>query len=103
MEDYDPEIADHQKRVALLAYGIGERAHEKALTLLRGNLDKLALLANTLLERETLDGDEMDRVLRGEKLEPIQRVESGPNVDTPVAPPALICGRGGNPGGPRHF
>ena len=35
--------------------------------------DKLHLLANTLLERETIDGDQMDRVLRGETLGPILR------------------------------
>ncbi|MFN8586782.1 MAG: ATP-dependent zinc metalloprotease FtsH [Candidatus Eisenbacteria bacterium] len=64
-----------------------ERAHEKAIELLKGSLDKLHLLANTLLERETLDGDEMDRVLRGEKLEPIQRHDSsGPTADAPVTP-----------------
>ncbi len=50
-----------------------ERAHEQALQLLRANLDKLHLLANTLLERETIDGDQMDRALRGEKLEPMPR------------------------------
>jgi cell division protease FtsH len=50
-----------------------ERAHEQALQLLRANLDKLHLLANTLLERETIDGDQMDRVLRGEVLAPAPR------------------------------
>ena len=51
-----------------------ERAYNKAESLLRENMDKLTLLANTLLEREVLDGQEMDRVLRGEKLDPIQPV-----------------------------
>jgi ATP-dependent metalloprotease FtsH len=49
-----------------------ERAHSKAKSLLEQNLDKLHLLANSLLEREVLDGDEMDRLLRGETLEPIR-------------------------------
>jgi cell division protease FtsH len=82
---------DYSEQTAVLidqeVRAIVERAHEKALTLLKNNMDKLALLANTLLERETLDGDEMDRVLRGEKLEPIQRGDSGPSADAPVAPP----------------
>jgi cell division protease FtsH len=47
---------------------IVERAYEKASMLLRDNLDKLHLLANTLLEREVVDGDEMDRLLKGETL-----------------------------------
>ncbi len=50
-----------------------EVAHAKALSLLKDNLEKLHLLANTLLERETIDGDQMDRVLRGETLEPPPR------------------------------
>jgi cell division protease FtsH len=68
---------------------IVEKAHERAVELLTGNQDKLHLLANTLLERETLDGDEMDRVLRGETLEPQKRDDSGPSADAPVAPPAV--------------
>jgi cell division protease FtsH len=49
-----------------------ETSYNGAMQLLRDNMDKLHLLANTLLEREVLDGDEMDRVLRGEKLEPLR-------------------------------
>ena len=50
---------------------IVERAYNKALELLRENIDKLHLLAKTLLEREVLDGDQMDRLLKGEELDPI--------------------------------
>ena len=74
------ELIDQEVR------SIVERANEKSIELLKGNIDKLTLLANTLLERETLDGDEMDRVLRGEKLEPMQRSDSGPSADAPVTP-----------------
>jgi ATP-dependent metalloprotease FtsH len=49
-----------------------ETAYNRAHQVLKDNIDKLHLLANTLLEREVLDGDEMDRVLRGEKLEPLR-------------------------------
>jgi len=49
-----------------------ETSYNSAMQLLRDNMDKLHLLANTLLEREVLDGDEMDRVLRGEKLPPVR-------------------------------
>jgi cell division protease FtsH len=70
--------------------GIIEHAHARALQLLKVNLDKLHLLANTLLERETMDGDEMDRVLRGEKLEPVPRSADldGPEESGPPAAPA---------------
>jgi ATP-dependent metalloprotease FtsH len=49
-----------------------ETSYNSAMQLLRDNMDKLHLLANTLLEREVLDGDEMDRVLHGEKLPPMR-------------------------------
>jgi ATP-dependent metalloprotease FtsH len=49
-----------------------ESSYNLAMQVLRDNMDKLHLLANTLLEREVLDGDEMDRVLRGEKLPPLR-------------------------------
>jgi cell division protease FtsH len=55
-----------------------EGAYNQAQRLLSENLDKLHLLANTLLEREVLDGEEMNRVLRGEKLEPLKPVEPEP-------------------------
>jgi ATP-dependent metalloprotease FtsH len=65
-----------------------ERAYNKAESLLRDNMDKLTLLANTLLEREVLDGDEMGRLLRGEKLPPIKPVETDPQPGPPPVEPA---------------
>ena len=50
------------------------------------NLDKLHLIANTLLEREVLDGDQMDRLLRGEKLEPLRPVEPDQEAPAPRRP-----------------
>jgi len=51
---------------------IVEAAEKKATELLSANIDKLHLLASVLLEKEILDGDEIDRILRGEKLEPVR-------------------------------
>ena len=81
-KDYSEETAvliDQEVR------GIVERAHARALQLLRDNLERLHLLANTLLERETIDGDQMDRVLRGEKLEPL------PRPSEPTEPPTAVA------------
>jgi len=64
---------------------IVERAYNKAVSVLRDNLDKLHLLANTLLERESLDGDEMDRVLKGETLPPLTNKDGEPPAPTAVA------------------
>jgi ATP-dependent metalloprotease FtsH len=68
---------------------IVEGAYNKALDLLRGNLDKLHLLAKSLLEREVLDGDEMNRLLAGETLPPLKLAEpTGPEKPTRVEPPS---------------
>src|SRR6267142_3092777 len=48
-------------------------AYNHARQLLNDNLDKLHVLALALLEREVLDGEEVEKVLRGEKLEPLPR------------------------------
>ncbi len=66
--------------------GIIERAHEQALRLLRENMEKLHLLANTLLERETIDGDQMNRLLHGEKLGPLPPPEPTDSPPTAAAP-----------------
>ncbi len=62
-EDTAREIDAEVKRVIMTNY---KRAH----TLLEANVDKLKMLARALLEFESLDGDQIDRVLRGEALKP---------------------------------
>jgi cell division protease FtsH len=81
------EIASHKdysEETAIAIDGevraIAESCYQKAIALLRENVDKLHLLANTLLEREVIDGDQMGRLLRGEKLEPIGSVDT--DLDT---------------------
>jgi cell division protease FtsH len=61
---------------------IAETCYKRAVDLLKGSEDKLHLLARTLLEREVLDGEEMNRVLRGETLAPLK------GDDSDEAPPA---------------
>jgi cell division protease FtsH len=64
-EETAQEIDQEVKRIV-------EEAQKTATGLLTSNMDKLHLLANALLEREILDGGEIDRILKGEKLEPVQ-------------------------------
>jgi len=52
---------------------------ERTRKLLKDNLDKLELLAETLLEYEVLDGAEIDKLLRGEKLDPPVRDRDEPS------------------------
>jgi len=93
---------DYSEQTAMLidgeVRGIIERAHELAMRLLRENMDKLHLLANALLERETIDGVEMDRLLKGEKLEPRRPPE--PSEPPPSASaPATAADEGPAAGG----
>jgi cell division protease FtsH len=50
---------------------IVNEAMERAETLLRENLPALHRLAQALLEREVLDGNDVERILRGEELPPL--------------------------------
>jgi cell division protease FtsH len=58
-----------------------EGAYRKAYELLETNIDKLHRLANALLEREILDHEEMDKLLRGEELDPVRRPRRAPEED----------------------
>jgi cell division protease FtsH len=50
---------------------------DRAENILRENIDALHRLALALLEREILDGDEIDKVIRGETLPPVDRRTNG--------------------------
>lgn len=50
------EIDEEVKKIVI-------RAYERAKTILKENFDLLEVLANTLLERETLDGHDIDRII----------------------------------------
>jgi cell division protease FtsH len=65
-----------------------ERNYNRAVSVLKDNMDKLHLLAGSLLEREVLDGDEMNRLLKGETLPPIKSVETEPRPPQAEAAPA---------------
>ena len=74
------EISQHKDYSEQTAVAIDEEikfivdaAHERAKRLIQENHQKLHDLAGALLEREILDGEEIDKVLKGEKLEPLTR------------------------------
>jgi cell division protease FtsH len=71
---------DYSEQTAILideeVRGLVEGAYNRSRQLLLDNTDKLHALALTLLEREVLDGEEIETVLRGGKLEP-QRGRAG--------------------------
>lgn len=66
---------------------IVENGMQRAEVILRDHTDVLHRLANALLERESLDGEEIDKVMRGEDLPPLEPPSGGaaprPNVVAP--------------------
>ncbi|MEE2788466.1 MAG: cell division protein FtsH, partial [Myxococcota bacterium] len=60
------EIDAEVKRIVMEGY-------TKARTLLTENIDKLKTLAEALLERETIGAEEVDLVLEGQALPPVQK------------------------------
>ncbi len=64
--DYSEETA---QQIDAEVKRIVEEAEKKALELLEARIDILKKVAETLLERETLDGAELDRLIKGEELE----------------------------------
>ena len=86
-KDYSEQTA---QRIDEEVRSLAEGAYRQALSQLEQNVDKLHLLAGTLLEREVMDGDEMNRLLHGERLAPMKPVppEPEPPGTTPAAPPA---------------
>jgi cell division protease FtsH len=66
---------DYSEKTAILIdeeiRGLVDGAYAHARRLLAENVDKLHILSQALLEREILDGDEVGKLLRGEKLEPL--------------------------------
>ncbi|MDI6767144.1 MAG: ATP-dependent zinc metalloprotease FtsH [Bacteroidota bacterium] len=58
---------------------------ERADKILTVNIDILNRLADSLLEREILDGDEIDKLIRGEELPQIERRENNQNQNTTPA------------------
>jgi len=65
-EDTANVIDDEVKKIILSCM-------KRAEKILMDNIDKLHSLSNALLEREILDGDEIDKILRGEPLPPLER------------------------------
>ncbi len=79
-KDYSEETA---QKIDLEIRQIVEGAYNQAMELLTANLDKLNLLAGSLLEREMLDGEQMNRLLQGETLEPLRPVTEGDPTPNP--------------------
>ncbi|GAB4238159.1 MAG: ATP-dependent zinc metalloprotease FtsH [Acidobacteriota bacterium] len=82
------KIDEEVKRIVLQAY-------DRARRLLQENRDKLILLAEALLEYETLSSEEIDRLMKGEKIReetpaaPEEPVEEAKPADTKPEEPGI--------------
>jgi len=90
------EIAKHrdysEKTAVEIDYEVRriiEAAGKRAEDLIRRHVDKLHALANALLEREILDGSEIEAILAGKKLKPIVKPKNAKS-DIEKSAPALI-------------
>ena len=78
-EEMAREIDDEIRRVI-------EEAHETALNVLREHMEGLHQLSGILIERETIDKDQFERLLAGEPAEEIFKEETPPPAaETPPA------------------
>src|SRR5205085_3281832 len=80
--DYSEEIAreidDEIRRVI-------EEAHELALTVLREHMDVLHKISQILIERETIDRDQFERLIAGEDENTVfPEVEPAPEAPAPA-------------------
>jgi cell division protease FtsH len=85
--DYSEEIAreidDEIKRVI-------EEAHELAITVLKEHLDELHKISAILIERETIDKDQFERLLAGAPEEEVFAEEEQPEPEPPAEEPKRL-------------
>jgi cell division protease FtsH len=83
--DYSEEIAreidDEIKRVI-------EEAHELAVTVLREHMSELHKISAILIERETIDKDQFERLLAGAPEDEVFAEEEEPSVPAPAEEPS---------------
>lgn len=70
--DYSEETAI---QIDIEVKSIVNRGMERAETILKENMDILHKLSAALLEREILDSEEIDKVMRGEALPPFEKIK----------------------------
>lgn len=61
--------------------GIVSKAMNRAESILNDHMDLLHKLSNELLEREILDAEEIDRIIKGEKLPPVKKEDLPENKE----------------------
>ena len=90
--DYNSLSSETKKQIEHEVRRLVEEGRERATKILTGKRKELDIIANALVEYEVLTLEEMQKVLRGEKL---QKVSALPNI--PIKMPDLVLppGMGG--------
>ncbi len=79
VSEHTAELVDDEVKRIL------DEAHERARTVLEANRDLLERIAQALLERETLDRDQIGKIGRGEELPPLEMPVPEPLGAAPLA------------------
>jgi len=90
------EIAQHQDYSESTAQTIDEEvkriiteSYDRAKELLENNIDKLHAVANALLERETLDRNDIETLLAGDPLPPLKTSAPAPDMAPETGDPTI--------------
>lgn len=97
-KDYSEQTA---QQIDAEVKGFISRAHAKARQLLEENIKNLHAVAEALLDRETITGEDIDMILRGETLPPMM-ASAGRQPTGDSGPGAEKRGRSGESDGTHH-
>ena len=90
---YENLSSETKQKIETEVQNIIEGSRQRAIKLLTDKRDKLEALAQALVEHETLTGDEIDKVMKGEKLP--QKVPPPPTPPIKLPEVLLPAGLGG--------
>ncbi|AMD92021.1 ATP-dependent zinc metalloprotease FtsH [Desulfomicrobium orale] len=93
VQDYSEDTA---RRVDMEVKRILSEAYDTAMTILRDNIELLHSLSSALIDRETLTGEEVDRIIRGETLPPQTPEKAQPPAQEEVSEESFTLDEGGS-------
>ena len=93
VKDYSEDTA---RRVDMEVKRILSEAYDTAMTILRDNIKLLHSLSSALIDRETLTGEEVDRIIRGETLPPQTPEKAQPPAQEEVSEESFTLDEGGS-------
>ena len=93
VKDYREDTA---RRVDMEVKRILSEAYDTAMTILRDNIELLHSLSSALIDRETLTGEEVDRIIKGETLPPQTPEKAQPPAQEEVSEESFTLDEGGS-------